>query len=80
MAFRIPPEPNGSPSPWVGVPAVRPFKTDRVAMDGSNTVAVTADVHDMAAAQAAIATPSRELATAMEKHGVIQPLSVHIEK
>ncbi|HZW01083.1 MAG TPA: hypothetical protein VFF55_05895, partial [Candidatus Deferrimicrobium sp.] len=32
--------------------------TDYVAMDGSNTIAVTADVHDLAGAQAMMASPS----------------------
>jgi hypothetical protein len=54
--------------------------TDHVAMDGSNNVAITADVHDMAAAQAAMASPSPEMTATMEKHGVIQPVSAHIEK
>ena len=43
------------------VEAFAPFAshvTDHVAMDGSNNVAVTADVHDMAAAQAMMTTPS----------------------
>jgi len=33
--------------------------TDRVALDGSNKIAVTADVHDMDAAQAMITSPRR---------------------
>ena len=32
--------------------------TDYVAMDGSNNIAITADVHDMAGAQAMMASPS----------------------
>ena len=54
--------------------------TDHVALDGSNTVAITADVHDMAAAQAIMASPSPEQAAAAERHGVIQPVVAHIEK
>ena len=54
--------------------------TDHVAMDGSNTIAITADVHDMAGAQAMLATPSPETAAAMERHGVIPPVVAHIEK
>lgn len=54
--------------------------TDHVAMDGSNNIAVTADVHDMAGAEAMMASPSPEDATAMERHGVIPPLTVYIEK
>ncbi len=54
--------------------------TDHVAMDGSNNIAVTADVHDMAGAQAMMASPSPEDAATMERHGVIPPLTVYIEK
>lgn len=54
--------------------------TDHVAIDGSKNVAITADVHDMAAAQAIMATPSPEQAAAVERHGVIQPVMAHIEK
>jgi hypothetical protein len=54
--------------------------TDYVAADGSNNIAVTADVHDMAGAQAMMASPSPEDAAAMERHGVIPPLAVYVEK
>jgi hypothetical protein len=54
--------------------------TDHVAADGSNNIAVTAEVHDLAGAQAMMATPSPETAAAMERHGVIPPLTVYIEK
>ena len=54
--------------------------TDYVAMDGSNNVAITADVHDTAGAQATMASPSPEDAALEEKHGVIQPQMVYIEK
>jgi hypothetical protein len=54
--------------------------TDHVAMDGSNNIAITADVHDMAGAQAMMASPSPEDMAAMERHGVIPPLTVYIEK
>jgi hypothetical protein len=39
--------------------------TDHVAADGSANIAVTADVHDMAALQALMASPPPELAEAM---------------
>jgi len=61
----------------------RPFAsnvTDHVATDGSNNVAITADVHDMAGAQAMMDSPTAEGAAAAERHGVIQPAVVHIEK
>ncbi len=54
--------------------------TDHVALDGSKNVAITADVHDMAGAQAMMATPTPEAAAAAERHGVVMPISVYIEK
>jgi hypothetical protein len=54
--------------------------TDYVATDGSNKIAITADVHDMPGAQAMIASPSPETAAAMERHGVTPPITVYIEK
>ena len=63
--------------------AISPFGshvTDHVAMDGSNNVAVTADVHDVAALEAALASPPPALAETMQRHGVIPPLTVHVEK
>jgi hypothetical protein len=54
--------------------------TDHVALDGSKSVAVTMQVPDMAALQGALASPSPELAAAMERHGVLPPLAVYIEK
>ena len=53
--------------------------TDYVAADGSNNIAVTADIHDMDAAQALMASPPPELATQMEAHGVIPPFTAYIE-
>jgi hypothetical protein len=53
--------------------------TDYVAKDGSNNIAVTADVADPAAMEAMLAAPSPELVAAMEAHGVVQPLAVYIE-
>ena len=54
--------------------------TDHVAADGSNNVAITADIHDMAGAQAAMDSPSPEGAAAAERHGVIPPVTVYVEK
>jgi hypothetical protein len=54
--------------------------TDHVAADGSNNVAITADIHDMEGAQAAMDSPSPEGAAAAERHGVIPPATVYIEK
>jgi hypothetical protein len=47
--------------------------TDHVAADGSNKVAITADVHDVDAAQAMLTSPSPETAALMESHGVLPP-------
>jgi hypothetical protein len=54
--------------------------TDYVALDGSNSVAITADVHDLPGAQAMMASPSPEDAAAMERHGVVPPITAYIEK
>ena len=54
--------------------------TDHVAADGSNNIAITADVHDVAGAQAMIASPSPETADAMERHGVTPPVTIYFEK
>ena len=53
--------------------------TDYVALDGSNNIAVSADVHDMDAAQTMITSPPPEVAAAMQKHGVIQPITAYVE-
>jgi hypothetical protein len=53
--------------------------TDYVAMDGSNNVAITVDVHDMDAAQALLSSPPPEAAAQGEAHGVLPPLTVYIE-
>ena len=54
--------------------------TDHVAMDGSNNIAVTADIHDMAGLQALMASPSAEDKALEDKHGVIPPMTAYIEK
>jgi hypothetical protein len=53
---------------------------DYVAMDGSNEVAVTADVSDLDGAQAMMASPSPEVAAQAESHGVIPPFVAYIER
>jgi hypothetical protein len=52
---------------------------DHVATDGSNNVAITADVTDPAALAAAMAAPSPELSAAMASHGVVPPVTLHVE-
>ena len=53
--------------------------TDYVAQDGSNNIAITADVADIAAMQTMLASPSPEVLSAMEAHGVVQPITVYVE-
>ena len=53
--------------------------TDYVANDGSNNVAITADVSDLAALQGMLASPPPEVLATMEAHGVVQPISAYVE-
>ena len=62
------------------VSAVASDGTSYVAADGSNRVASTWDVSDMEAFQAAQAAASPEMAAAMERYGMIPPVTVYIEK
>ena len=61
-----------------GMGAANPV--DHVAQDGSSAVAVSADVDDVAGVLAALASPSPEIGANMEKHGVLPPLVVYVEK
>ena len=54
--------------------------TDHVAVDGSNNIAVSADVHDMAGLEAMLASPPADIAAQMERHGVIPPFTAYFEK
>ena len=54
--------------------------TDYVALDGSNHVAVTADIHDLDAVQALLTSPPPEVAAQMESHGVQPPITACTEK
>ena len=53
--------------------------TDYVALDGSNTIAVTADVEDPAPLKAILASPPPEVLAKMQEHGVIPPIAAYIE-
>jgi len=53
---------------------------DYVAQDGSNAVAIAANVDDINAVLAGLASPPAELGAAMERHGVLPPMTVYIEK
>ena len=50
---------------------------DHVNADGSKSVGVSVDVHDMDAMQAAMQTP--EMDAAKEAHGVLEPVIVFVQ-
>lgn len=52
---------------------------DHVAHEGSAMVAVSADVADAEAVIATLASPPLELASVMERHGVLPPLVAYVE-
>lgn len=52
---------------------------DHVAVGGGTTVAVSADVSDVAAFEAALSTPPPEVAEIMQSHGVQPPLTIFVE-
>jgi len=52
---------------------------DHVALDGSNRIAVTADIHDLDALQALLDSPPPEVAAQMEAHGVLPPITAYVE-
>jgi hypothetical protein len=53
--------------------------TDYVAHDGSNNIAITADVADVDAMKSMLAAPPTEVVDRMEAHGVVQPITLYIE-
>jgi hypothetical protein len=52
---------------------------DYVADDGSNNIAITADVEDFPALQAMLAAPPSEVQAQMDEHGVVPPITTYIE-
>lgn len=52
---------------------------DYVAADGSANIAITADVADVDAMRAMLASPPPEVVAAMESHGVIQPITAYVQ-
>ena len=52
--------------------------TDYVANDGSNNVAVSADVQDVEAMQTLLASPPSDVLALMEKHGVVPPITAYV--
>jgi hypothetical protein len=53
---------------------------DHVAQDGSKAIAITFDTDDVATVLATTASPPAEMAAAMERHGVIPPLTIYVEQ
>lgn len=74
---------------WVGYKAERAEAigmlggsnvVDHVAHDGGKTIAVTADVSDVEGLQAALAAPPPEVLEIMQRHGVVPPLTIYVER
>jgi hypothetical protein len=53
--------------------------TDYVAQDGSNNVAITADVQDVDAMRTMLASPPPEVLARMEEHGVVPPITAYVQ-
>ena len=53
---------------------------DHVAHDGGKTIAVTFDTDDPDAVMATLAAPPAGLVDAMERHGVVPPVTAYVEK
>jgi hypothetical protein len=53
--------------------------TDLVAMDGSNHAAVSFDIDDLDALKTVLSSVPPEMAAQAESHGVILPMTVHVE-
>ena len=53
---------------------------DHVAQDGSNKIAITFDVDDIATVTDTLAAPPAEMAAAMESHGVIPPMTAYVQR
>lgn len=53
---------------------------DHVAQDGTKAIAITFETDDVANVLATTASPPAEMAAAMERHGVIPPLTIYVEQ
>ena len=53
---------------------------DHVAQDGAKSVAITADVSDVGGLMAALSSPPPEVGAVMERHGVVPPLTIYVER
>jgi len=54
--------------------------TDYVAADGSNNIAITADVSDLATLEEMLASPPPDVLAAMQEHGVVPPITAYVER
>jgi hypothetical protein len=54
--------------------------TDYVAADGSNNIAITADVSDLATLEGMLASPPPDVLAAMQEHGVVPPITAYVER
>ena len=70
----------GSAERIAAIKAIGANVVDTVALDGSNKVALTADINDLGALEAMLTSPPPELAALMEKHGVLPPVTAYVEK
>lgn len=52
---------------------------DHVAADGSTNIAITADVSDVGAMKALLASPPPDVLAKMDDHGVVPPITVYVE-
>ena len=53
--------------------------TDYVAADGSNNIAITADVADVELLKGMLASPPPEMLEKMQAHGVVQPITSYVQ-
>jgi hypothetical protein len=53
--------------------------TDYVAADGSNNIAITADVADVEALKGMLASPPPDILARMQEHGVVQPITAYVQ-
>jgi hypothetical protein len=53
---------------------------DHVEVGGDDAVAITCEMDDVDAALAVVQSPPPELGAAMEKHGVVQPLTIFVAR
>ena len=53
--------------------------TDFVAADGSNNIAITADVSDPDQLKLVLASPPPDMLARMQEHGVVPPITAYIQ-